>query len=323
MKNAFFCHFFRFCQQWMCCFLECFHLCIKLQQQKANVSPSKSNVTHSNGSSTPLCSYCLSKCLTRLLLCDDLHLCCCVFVQPSSGCCKNSPFSLSFDWLSWLSLSLFCMSTHIRDFHILLFFFFVFWEMQHWRVLRVRLPLSVSSDSKRMLGGDFFSLFFFPLFAGKNKASALGLHLAKCLVHVGPAAGLHQLSRVHRESTFWRVLHSWSKCVNVKTLTSVSKDGWLCMMLIMWFMWCNVTERNKAEWKNPWCGVLLFWETLTCLQHHRVDSLRYNSSSCRLEEKSPNTHRVLLYSSNFKIYWDWLVFANNIQANSSTKHEIR
>lgn len=171
MKNAFFCHFFRFCQQWMCCFLECFHLCIKLQQQKANVSPSKSNVTHSNGSSTPLCSYCLSKCLTRLLLCDDLHLCCCVFVQPSSGCCKNSPFSLSFDWLSWLSLSLFCMSTHIRDFHILLFFFFfVFWEMQHWRVLRVRLPLSVSSDSKRMLGGDFFFLcFFFPSLRGKTK----------------------------------------------------------------------------------------------------------------------------------------------------------
>lgn len=42
-----------------------------------------------------------------------------------------------------------------------------------------------------------------------------------------------------------------------------------------------------------------------------------------IEGKKHSTHWSLLYSSNFKIYWDWLVFANNSQANSSTKHEVR
>lgn len=39
--------------------------------------------------------------------------------------------------------------------------------------------------------------------------------------------------------------------------------------------------------------------------------------------KKHSTHWSLLYSSNFKIYWDWLAFANNSQANSSTKHDVR
>lgn len=38
------------------------------------------------------------------------------------------------------------------------------------------------------------------------------------------------------------------------------------------------------------------------------------------QEENDRTHWSIFYSSNFKIYWDWLVFANNSQANSSTKH---
>lgn len=77
-------------------------------------------------------------------------------------------------------------------------------------------------------------------------------------------------------------------------------------------------RENKAEWKTSAAGVLI-----------------YDSGSCcsvllspippprgqRGARKKTTAHAgQFFYSSNFKIYWDWLVFANNSQANSSTKH---
>lgn len=111
------------------------------------------------------------------------------------------------------------------------------------------------------------------------------------------------------------------------------------MMLIMWSMWCNVKERNKPEWMKSAVGCVLsrWWkvERLTsfpscssfiCLCCHLVDRCRswQHCKPCTgLKTKRHSTRWSLLYSSNFKIYWDWLVFANNSQANSSTKHEVR
>lgn len=125
-----------------------------------------------------------------------------------------------------------------------------------------------------------------------------------------------------------------------------------CMMSIMWSLWCNVTERKiKPKWKQPCHQVHLFiWRwlwlskcklqrqqwihsfcfcylgcLLTCVFLPLVDNRWCDSTiaiSCVHENKRHSTHWSLLYSSNFKIYWDWLVFANNSQANSSTKHEL-
>lgn len=63
----------------------------------------------------------------------------------------------------------------------------------------------------------------------------------------------------------------------------------------------------------PPCGQQMVWQ----LQSHQ-QALKKKKSKQR-----HSSHCSLLYSSNFKIYWDWLVFANNSQANSSTKHEVR
>lgn len=41
-------------------------------------------------------------------------------------------------------------------------------------------------------------------------------------------------------------------------------------------------------------------------------------SEYKCSTQKHSTRWSILYSSNFKIYWDWLVFANNIQANFFT-----
>lgn len=47
------------------------------------------------------------------------------------------------------------------------------------------------------------------------------------------------------------------------------------------------------------------------------------SKATPVSDRMNSTQWSCLYSSNFKVYWDWLDFANNSQANSSTKHDVR
>lgn len=74
-------------------------------------------------------------------------------------------------------------------------------------------------------------------------------------------------------------------------------------------------RENKAEWKTSAAGVLIYF-LLFCPP--LVDTAP--SWTERGQEEKHSTRWSIFYSSNFKIYWDWLVFANNSQANSSTKH---
>lgn len=94
-------------------------------------------------------------------------------------------------------------------------------------------------------------------------------------------------------------------------------------------------KENKREWMKSGVGCVFWrrWKVVRITPFPSCSS--FTCLCCPLVDRSqswqhfkPCTKRhvtrwSLLYSSNFKIYWDWLVFANNSQANSSTKHEVR
>lgn len=203
-----------------------------------------------------LCSYCSSRLLPCLSYFDDHFFSLVEFLLSLTLAGMKTDFSFLFcfvfgfsliDWLSgWVWGCFACLAslTPPRPAPPPLFFLVRRYNTEGFYVLD--FPLSVTDNPKAdVVCFPHTQTHTHTHFEGKTWRQPWCLHWrARFLLCVGSASGLHQQSHAHGGSTFWGVVHSRSICVNVKPMSSAWKDGWPCMMLIMWSMWCNVTERK-------------------------------------------------------------------------------